>query len=431
MTEHADLGSRVAEALAELAPSPDLADRIAARVGGRARRRRAARAGSAALAFVVLAGGAVGLARSRQNDAVVADDVELRWELLPRAPIPPRAGADAVWTGTEVIVWGGHTDVSSSRSGVRGDGAAYDPATRQWRILPDAPIGPRNEHAAVWTGTEMLVWGGKRPEGRGPAGWADGAAYDPARDAWRSIPDAPIGTRVDAGVTWTGKELVVIGGGPAGGPGDRDAIGAAYDPIGNRWRLLPDLGFDSHTGAWTAWTGEEVLYWRPNGRTNAAGAPEPALFGYDPEADRWHEHVRPAEEFGISWSAITLAWTGTELIVTSEILNSGDDDHWADAIALAFEPRSERWRRVVVAPNRENALVTPIFPSGAWNGREVVTIDVNGHSASALGLDSLDWHILPPPPEGLTDPMLLATDDGDIYVFGAEASARLTRRSPR
>jgi hypothetical protein len=41
-----------------------------------------------------------------------------------------------------------------------GDGARYDPKTDTWSSLSitDAPT-PRAEHSAVWTGSEMIVWG--------------------------------------------------------------------------------------------------------------------------------------------------------------------------------------------------------------------------------------------------------------------------------
>lgn len=426
MTEHPDFGSRVGGALADLTPSPGLADRIAARVDERARRQRAARAASAALAAVVLIAGAVGLTRLRQDHTVVADERGPRWELLPSAPIPPRVDPAAVWTGTEVLVWGGRTDPSSSRSGVRGDGAAYDPVSRRWRVLPLAPIGPRNEPEAVWTGTEMLVWGGQQPEGPGPAGWADGAAYDPARNAWRRIPDAPIGSRVSVGTAWTGKELVVIGGVPAGGAGDRQAIGAAYDPARNAWRLLPDLGFEGHTGAWAAWTGSEVLYWRPHGETMGV----PALYGYDPDADRWRQHRTPAAEIRLVWDAAAFVWTGSEILVASGTYTAHDGEMWSHVEAVAYDPADERWRRLHRSENPYARLMAPHMSRARWTGRELVLLDVIGSGGSVFDPGAGRWRALPSTPDGLRDPAAVATDDGEVYVFGGGVFARLVRTSP-
>ena len=72
-------------------------------------------------------------------------------------PIPTgRYGAPAVWTGSEMIVWGGYEGNSDTNLGLR-----YDPATDTWaetsRIAaPEA----RADHSAVWTGSELIVWGG-------------------------------------------------------------------------------------------------------------------------------------------------------------------------------------------------------------------------------------------------------------------------------
>ncbi len=69
---------------------------------------------------------------------------------------PGRRLHTAVWTGSEMIVWGGHDDVGRQNTGGR-----YDPATDSW--TPTSTTGaPRHRysHTAVWTGTEMIVWGG-------------------------------------------------------------------------------------------------------------------------------------------------------------------------------------------------------------------------------------------------------------------------------
>src|SRR5262249_56663908 len=66
-----------------------------------------------------------------------------------------RSNHAAVWTGTEMIVWGGNADSTLNTGG------RYDPATDTWAAtsLAGAP-NMRLLHTAVWTGTEMIVWGG-------------------------------------------------------------------------------------------------------------------------------------------------------------------------------------------------------------------------------------------------------------------------------
>lgn len=45
------------------------------------------------------------------------------------------------------------------------DGLAYNPRADSWRPLPDFPLAPREFPSVVWTGEELIVWGGaERPE---------------------------------------------------------------------------------------------------------------------------------------------------------------------------------------------------------------------------------------------------------------------------
>src|SRR5947208_509855 len=67
-----------------------------------------------------------------------------------------RAGHTAVWTGSEMIVWGGFNEPSLFNTGGR-----YNPGTNSWTptSTTNAPAG-RVYHTAVWNGSEMIVWGG-------------------------------------------------------------------------------------------------------------------------------------------------------------------------------------------------------------------------------------------------------------------------------
>ena len=122
----------------------------------------------------------------------------------------------AVWTGSEMIVWGGMEAVGF----VYNDGSRYNPATDTWMPVSNtgAP-GVRHAHSAAWTGSEMVVFGGD--------GSNTGGRYDPVTDTWRptSTAGAPIGQQWAASV-WTGKELIVWGG-ILGVPVN---TGARYDP---------------------------------------------------------------------------------------------------------------------------------------------------------------------------------------------------------
>jgi len=78
------------------------------------------------------------------------------WQAISITGAPSgRSFPSAVWTGTEMIVWGGGDGNSDLNTGGR-----YNPSTDSWQATSTtgAPSG-RELHTAVWTGTEMIVWG--------------------------------------------------------------------------------------------------------------------------------------------------------------------------------------------------------------------------------------------------------------------------------
>jgi hypothetical protein len=56
-----------------------------------------------------------------------------------------------------MIVWGGASEIA-----IFNDGGKYNPGTNSWvaTTIGGAP-DRRAYHTAVWTGTEMIVWGGQ------------------------------------------------------------------------------------------------------------------------------------------------------------------------------------------------------------------------------------------------------------------------------
>jgi hypothetical protein len=163
--------------------------------------------------MLIWGGGARGDMRSSGGTYSPAED---RWRPLPSSGAPePRRYHAAVWTGTEMIVFGGETYTEDHAWEVLGDGARLDLASGIWTSLPavDRPA-PRYVPSAVWTGTEMIIWAGRSD----PTSWrgnevVTGASFDPAQDAWtpmstRNVP----AERSDPVVVWDGTQMVVIGG---------------------------------------------------------------------------------------------------------------------------------------------------------------------------------------------------------------------------
>ena len=102
-------------------------------------------------------------------------------------------------------------------------------------MLSESPLGPRVPVAAVWTGSEMIVWGDVSRFAED----VDGAAYDPERDSWRRLPPAPFALNAAEGV-WTGEEMVVYGAllDTTNHSERPNASGLAFDPERNQWREI-------------------------------------------------------------------------------------------------------------------------------------------------------------------------------------------------
>ena len=82
------------------------------------------------------------------------------WETIG---IQPRMRHSAVWTGTEMIIWGGWgREICCLVPLVTG--GRYNPATDFWQPIShlNAPA-MREDYSPIWTGTEMIIWGGFYP----------------------------------------------------------------------------------------------------------------------------------------------------------------------------------------------------------------------------------------------------------------------------
>jgi len=128
----------------------------------------------------------------------------------------------AVWTGEEMWVFDGRDPTRDDNFVV--EGGRYDPVADTWEPL----TGPfLSGGTALWARGELLVWGGWD---RRFFGDAQGAWYDAETDHWASIPrrGGPPGDLGASTAVWTGEEMVVWGGLTGDGPTKR---GWAYTPL--------------------------------------------------------------------------------------------------------------------------------------------------------------------------------------------------------
>lgn len=217
-----------------------------------------------------------------RDDGFVFSAASHEWRKMSPSPLEARAGPAAAWTGQELLIWGGSPSTSFGR--FSSDGAAYDPDSDSWRELPPAPLSARAP-LSVWTGKEFLLWGTAVRTYDPPR---DGAAYNPSTDSWRAISEAPI-ELTDATAVWTGREMIVFGASlsVANNKAQTEtAIGAAYDPATDTWRRLPDSVLSPQAST-ASWNGRVVIAWDYEHRSGA----------YDPEADKWRDLPRVPLEF--------------------------------------------------------------------------------------------------------------------------------------
>jgi len=276
------------------------------------------------------------------------------WEQRADTGAPSaRANHTVVWTGSEMIVWGGFSyDGAAHRWG---DGGRYDPAANTWTAvsLTGAPSA-RSHHAAVWTGSEMIVWGGS-----GQSYLNDGGGYNPATDSWTAMgtTTAPTG-RYGHTAVWTGTEMIVWGGFNTDSSPPYLDDGGRYNPATDTWIAVNTIGApagrDYHTAVWS---GSEMIVWGgANGGSylNDGGR-------YDPGSDSWVAVNAFGAPAGREYH--TAVWTGSEMIVWGganggSYLNDGG----------RFDPVSNSWR--VVPAN--SALNGRINHTAVWTGSEMI-----------------------------------------------------------
>lgn len=348
--------------------------------------------------------------------------------------LDPRTGPSGVWSGTEWLVWGGQIGPSSySRRG-----AAYDPAADAWSGLSELGTLPsaRYSHSAVWTGSEMIVFGGlgagtpgfaegggrfhvpsghwslisgsgsPAPRVRHVAAWCtnamviwggfnsggllgDGALYFPGSDVWAvlSASNAPT-ARQDAASAVAGDRVFIWGGEGENGP---VADGAALVlTTGNAPQWQP-MGTGDAPGPRRrhsmVWTGSRLIVWGGQGPGNAWRADGGS---YDPATQAWQP--LPSDGAPSPRAGHHALWTGTEMIVVA-----GEDGTGQLASGAAYHPGTAKWRPLTNAGNP-----TPrVASAAAWTGTEILIFGGRGPDGFLGALERLEptptWHLFRKP----------------------------------
>jgi len=269
------------------------------------------------------------------------------WEKRSYAP-SPRGYHTGVWTGTEMIVWGGNI-LGGSGDGWTNTGGRYNPSTDTWTATSTGSNAPTiGLPTAVWTGTEMIVWGAFGGESSG--------RYDPTTDTWAAMSTlgVPAGSLGYTAV-WTGSAMVVWG-------GYKDYTyyntGGRYDPVTDTWTATSTVGAPSGRAFHTAvWSGSVMVvcggYYVARGDDGYYHDIHPNTGGrYDPVTDTW----TPTSSVGAPPFGATAVWTGNVMVV------------WSGAnVGGRYDPATDTWTAMstVGAPTLSNYRAV-------WTGQEMI-----------------------------------------------------------
>jgi N-acetylneuraminic acid mutarotase len=281
------------------------------------------------------------------------DPVADGWSPMSTLDAPSeRYSLTAVWSGTEMIVWGGLFFFASDFQEALDTGGRYDPLSDTWS--PTSTVGvaaARARHSAVWTGDLMIVWGGHSHVGMiAPGRHATGGRYDPISDSWTptSLGDAAAGGHGHTSV-WTGNYVIIFGG---------SSIGARYDPVLDAWTAISEIDApvgsvgNGHT---SVWTGTEMIVWGGPGYENTGGR-------YEPLSDTWAQTSTGGAPEGRREH--TAVWTGTEMIVWG-----GDASGNVELdTGGRYRPSTDSWSPTSTA----GAPSGRDYHTAAWTGSEMI-----------------------------------------------------------
>ena len=273
------------------------------------------------------------------GDGAAWNPVTNTWRTLSAVGAPTaRTNFAGVWTGSLLVVWGGSPGPVS-------DGARYDPALDAWTPMATSPLAARSSPMTANTSQGVFVWGGGLTGGT-PAG--DGAMYHPGTNTWTAITSvgAPP-ARQNSGVVWTGTEVVLWG----GSSGGLFNTGGRYNPATNTWLSISTTGAPSaRTIGADVWASGYSVIW--GGEANNVESVDNGR--YDPVADSW----LPISPTGAPSPRQQLTWAGreNELFVWGGLNHLPSLTFLGDG--GRYNPTSDTWTTLpsIGAPSARNAM---------------------------------------------------------------------------
>ncbi len=190
----------------------------------------------------------------------------------PLLGVNGRVAASAVWTGTQLFVWGGYRQQDGVSSTTHcenrnyiiytyyNDWFKYTPSTGVYNHIIPNTLAPRGYHATAWTGTDMVIWGGSSQSEtveavhyqdytqtppvdywecssnyQAPV-YKSGATYNLSSNTWTYMnPPAAVPNAAHPVMVWTGTDVIAFDKG-----GNKIQT---YAPSANTWNTVayPDF----------------------------------------------------------------------------------------------------------------------------------------------------------------------------------------------
>lgn len=295
-----------------------------------------------------------------------------QWEPVSTIDAPSaRWGHTAVWTGTEMLIWGGN-----AASGPQNTGGRFQPDRQLWRPIPvtDAPSA-RTDHLAVWTGAQMFIWGGQNVSGL----LGDGGFYAPDTGQWSGVAtDGAPAARIGATAVWADSRVLIWG-----GEGENGFLNSGaqlrFDTSTPYWfGMTSDNAPSPRRGHSAIWTGDKMIVWGGH----RAGVPCGDGAAYDPAMDSWESLPTtgsPTARFNHA-----AVWTGQEMLVLG-----GSNGARECATGAAYNPLTGVWRPLSSSGNP----LARTEATAIWAGTEVL---VFGGRAQGLAVASMQ-RLVPQP----------------------------------
>jgi len=306
--------------------------------GDRQRRQRNWTAGLAATAVLSVVATGVALARTGEGDDGRLDPAPATsWTPLPDAPISPRTGGIAVWTGTEAIFLGGEIDNICPRTAsckepptYAKDGAAYDPAAGTWRTIAPAPapVAGYNRSAVVGDNLVLVDEDG---------GWH---AYDASDDRWRELPAQPDGPADPGLLSATDGRIYALG---------RGDVVQVLDLGTEEWSALPRSPHEPRIEAHLVHaTPEGIVVTGVDSTAKNDGTVPSWVFAEVYDGTSWRRLDRSDMVGGYSWH-----WTGERLVAPDlDCVDGGEVNGYGRCVPQGgiLDPGTGAWAKLPDPP---------------------------------------------------------------------------------